>query len=303
MVKKTPKILFRLLESASFQIRKTCSVPAKDSALLTFCIAHFNAPEFLDATLHSIRRFHSEARVIVADASSEWHQYLSAKSVCRKHRAELHPLATRHRHTGLLNYMFRQIRSRVAIYLDQDCVLLDSLQPLVRQIQSGKVLAGPRDEFQLLHPDLCARFPKLAGQFMRTRPEFVHASLMVMDVPRVRQWSGKPFIWRNEWGKHPLERYYGLTELVRRNQPDGVLMLDNRHTGYGLGYIYIFNGIPLAYHQWYSGQVYGRTDKVDGNDPDWLRAEMKRFLGDYWDGKVDFKLESTIRGVGGEANR
>jgi hypothetical protein len=94
-----------------------------------------------------------------------------------------------------------------------------------------------------------------------------------------------------------------LTELVRRNQPDGVLMLDNRHTGYGLGYIYIFNGIPLAYHQWYSGQVYGRTDKVDGNDPDWLRAEMKRFLGDYWDGKVDFKLESTIRGVGGEANR
>ncbi|MGA2802025.1 MAG: hypothetical protein ABSE97_06625 [Verrucomicrobiota bacterium] len=37
-------------------------------APLTFCIAHFNSPEFLDVTLHTVRRFHPEARVIVADA-------------------------------------------------------------------------------------------------------------------------------------------------------------------------------------------------------------------------------------------
>ena len=294
--------LYRLAEAVKFRIHWNRIAPA-NPASLTFCIAHFNAPEFLDATLHSIRRFHPDARVIVADASSEWREYLAAKSVCQRHLAELHPLATRHRHTGLLNYMFRQIRSRVAIYLDQDCVLLDSLNPLVQQIQSGKVLAGPRDEFRLSHPDLCARFPKLADQLLRNRPEFVHASLMVMDAPRVREWSSKPFNWRKEWGKHPLERYYGLTELVRRNQPEGVLMLDGRHTGYGFGQIYLFNDRPLAYHQWYSGQVYGRTDKVDGNDPDWLRAEMKRFLNDYWDGKVDFKLAATSRGIGGEANR
>jgi hypothetical protein len=270
---------------------------------LTFCIAHFNAPQFLDATLHSIRRFHPDARIIVADASSEWREYLAAKSVCGRHRTELHPLVTRHRHTGLLNYMFRQVRSRVAIYLDQDCLLLDSLDPLVQQIQSGKVLVGPRDEFRFTQPDFCAHFPRLAGQLLRDRPEFVHASLMVMDTPRVRQWSSKPFIWRAEWGKHPLERYYGLTELVRRNQPDGVLMLGGKHTCYGFGQAYLFNDRPLAYHQWYSGQVHGRTDKVDGNDPDWLRAEMKRFLDDYWNEKVDFKLASTIHETGGEADR
>ena len=304
MVKKKTRILFRLLESARFLINRAGSPPANPAGL-TFCVAHFNAPEFLDATLHSIRRFHSEARVIVADASSEWHLYLAAKSVCRKHRAELHPLASRHRHTGLLNYMFRRIRGRIAIFLDQDCLLLDSLEPLVRQIQSGKVLAGPRDEFRLSHPDLCARFPKLAGHLLRNRPEFVHASLMVMDVPRIRAWSTKPFIWRAEWGKHPLERYYGMTELVRRNQPDGVLTLDSAHTGYGLGHVYNFNGSPLAYHQWYSGQVYGRAGKVDENGVswEWLGDEMKRFLCDYWDGKVDFKLASTIPGMGGEANR
>jgi hypothetical protein len=124
---------------------------------------------------------------------------------------------------------------------------------------------------------------------------------MVMDVPGVRRWSAKPFIWRDEWGKHPLERYYGLTELVRRNQPDGVLMLEGRHTGYGFGQIYLFHDRPLAYHQWFSGQVFGRTDKVDGIDPDWLRAEMKRFLADYWDGKVDFQLASAIQKIDGEA--
>jgi hypothetical protein len=202
---------------------------------ITFCIAHFNSPEFLDATLHAVRRFHPEARVIVADASSVWREFLAAKSVCQRHHSELHPLVNRHRHTGLLNYMFRQVRSRVAIFLNQDCVLLASLDPVIRLIESGKILIGPRDEFQLSHPDFYARFPKLAGQLLRNRPEFVHASLMVMDAPRVRAWSIKPFIWRAEWGAHPLKRYYGLTELVRRNQSDGVLMLNATHTSYGLG--------------------------------------------------------------------
>jgi hypothetical protein len=273
-------------------------------ASVTFCIAHFNSPEFLGATLHSIRRFHPAARVIVADASSVWPEFLAAKKVCAKYGAEFHPLAGKHRHTGLLNYMFRRIRSRIAVFLDQDCVLLASLDPVIRLIESGKILIGPRDEFFTTHPNLCERYPQMTGQAFRTRPEFVHASLMVMDAPRVRAWSIKPFIWRTEWGKHPLERYYGLTELVRQNQPDAILTLDSEHTGYGMGQVYIFNGSPVAYHQWFSGQVYGKTDKMEGTlDANWLRDEMKRFLRDYWNDKVDFKLASTIHKISGEANR
>ena len=265
-------------------------------ASITFCIAHFNSPEFLAATLHSIRRFHPAARVIVSDASSVWPEFLAAKKVCARYGAELHPLAGKHRHTGLLNYMFRRVRNRVGIFLDQDCVLLASLDPVIRLIESGKILIGPRDEFRATHPNLCERYLQMAGHSFRTRPEFVHASLMVMDAPRVRGWSTKPFVWRAEWGKHPLERYYGLTELVRRNQSDGVLTLDSEHTGYGLGHVYIFNGSQIAYHQWYSGQVYGKAGKMDAlYDADWLRDEMKRFLRDYWDDKVDFKLASTAR--------
>lgn len=272
-------------------------------AAVTFCIAHFNSPEFLDATLHSIRRFYPEARVMVADASSAWREYIAAGAVCRRHRAELHPLAGKHRHTGLLNYMFHRIRSRIGIFLDQDCVLLAPLDPLCQLVKSGTILAGPRDEFRITHPALCRRYPQMAGHLFRARPEFVHASLMVMDATRIRTWSRKPFIWRAEWGKHPLERYYGLTELVRRNQPDGVLTLDAQHTGYGLGHVYHFNGAPVAYHQWYSGQVYGHTGKMDSMyDAAWLRDEMKRFLGDYWSGAVDFQLAPAARESGGAPN-
>ena len=294
--------LYRLAETLKFRMSRIGKAPA-NPALLTFCISHFNSPDFLDAALHAIRRFHPEARIIVADASSEWREFLAAKSVCRQHRAELHPLVGRHRHTGLLNYLFRRIRSHVAIFLDQDCVLLDSLGPLVQQIQSGKVLVGPRDEFHLSHPDFRARYPHLAGKLLRNRPDFVHASLMVMDAQRVRAWSAKPFVWRAEWGAHPLERYYGLTELVRRNQPDGVLTLDSEHTGYGMGQVYIFGGSPVAYHQWFSGQVYGQHGKLEGElDADWLRAEMKRFLDAYWNDKLDFKLASTNRETGEGSN-
>jgi hypothetical protein len=231
---------------------------------------------------------------MVADASSAWREYVAAKAVCQRHRAELHPLAGKHRHTGLLNYMFRRIRSQVAVFLDQDCVLLARLDPLIQLIESGKTLIGPRDEFLATHSNFCTRYPQAAGHSFRHRPEFVHASLMVMDAPRVRAWSTKPFVWRAEWGKHPLERYYGLTELVRRNQSSGVLTLDSAHTGYGLGHVYTFNGSPIAYHQWYSGQIYGKAGKMDSlYDADWLRDEMKRFLRDYWDDKVDFKLPPT----------
>ena len=286
----------RLCEAMLFRCKQFL-LPAP-KASITFCIAHFNSPEFLDATLHSIRRFHPAARVIVADASSVWREFLAAKKVCAPYGAELHPLAGKHRHTGLLNYMFRRIRTRVGIFLDQDCVLLASLDPVIRLIESGKILIGPRDEFRATHPNFSGRYPRMTGQAFRTRPEFVHASLMVMDAPRIRAWSAKPFIWRAAWGKHPLERYYGLTQLVRQNQPDAILTLDSEHTGYGLGQVYFFNGSPIAYHQWYSGQVYGQAGKMDAiYDADWLRDEMRRFLRDYWDDKVDFNLAPTADNV------
>ncbi len=294
----------RFREVMLFHLRRCFGGKTISTGSVTFCLAHFNAPNFLEVSLDAVRRRYRDERIIVTDASSVWSEFCAAKSVCTRYRAELHPLQNYHRHTGLLNYMFQQVTTPAVVFLDQDCVLLGRLDALLEAVAGGTTLIGPADEMRLTHQNLCSVYPQLANRCFRIAPKFIHASLMAVSTPRVRQWSAKPFIWRGEWGKHPLERYYGLTELVRRNQPDGVLTLDSAHTGYGLGQAYFFNGSPVAYHQWYSGQVYGQAAKMDAVfDPDWLRDEMKRFLDDYWGGKVDFKLASTVYQHGGEANR
>jgi len=105
----------RLWAVAAFRCQQLRRSPPRSP--ITFCIAHFNSPAFLDVSLHSIRRFHPEARVHVADASSAWPEFLAARAACGRHGAVLHPLAGRHRHTGLLNYMFSRIQSPFGVFL------------------------------------------------------------------------------------------------------------------------------------------------------------------------------------------
>jgi hypothetical protein len=295
--------LSRLCEVISFHLRR--GLRRQTAGDLTFCIAHFNAPDFLAVTLHSIRRHYHDARIIVADASSVWAEFCAAKSICSRYGAELHPLLNFHRHTGLLNYMFRKVTTPLAIFLDQDCVLLESLDPLLQKVVEGVLLAGPRDEMWITHPNGCTKYPTLRNGRLRNHPQFIHASLMVVNIGQVRRWIGRqPFRWEPAWGPHPLERYYGLTERVRRKAPHAIMDLDSQHTGYGMGTVYLYGGRPLAYHNWFSGQVFGQSGKMeDIFDADWLRAEMNRFLTDYWDNKVDFKLASPAHEIGGEANR
>jgi hypothetical protein len=38
----------------------------------TLCTDHFNSPEFPDATSHTIRRFHSAARVMVVNGRAQF---------------------------------------------------------------------------------------------------------------------------------------------------------------------------------------------------------------------------------------
>jgi hypothetical protein len=260
---------------------------------LTFCIAHFNAPDFLDVALAAVRKYHGEARIIVSDSLSAWRELQAAQLVCRRHGAELHTLASRRSHNGLLDYMFARVQSPIAVYLDQDCVLLGGLDPLLAEIQAGRTLIGPRDEMRLTHPQLRRTCPETAGIQLRRWPNFLHASLLVVDVRRIGQWSKHPFHWPGSGAEH-YEPYYAIVDLVRARQPDGVLPLESAHTGYGLGQLYQYEGEPLAYHNWYSGQVYGRQGKLDGTfDADWLRSEAARFIADCRAGRLDLSCPGT----------
>ena len=290
-------LLARIVESCRSRLRRIRPVvpPAEP---ITFCLAHYHAPQFLEVTLHAIRRHHAGARIIVADSRSIWPQYAAAREVCRRFSAEPHFLLAKHRHTGLLNYMFRQIRTDAGVFLDQDCVLLESLHPLLARLKQGVLLAGPWDLMRITHPNACREYPPFANHFFRNHPDYIHASLMVMDVRHLRHWIGRqPFRWDAAWGPHPLERYYGVTERVRQKQAQSIYALESQHTAYGLGMAYLHEGRPIAYHNWYSGQVFGQKSKMDGVfEADWLRSEMGRFIRDYWNNDLNLDLFRSEKG-------
>ena len=277
----------RLGETAAFQWKQF--LRRAPESRITFCIAHFNSPDFLEINLQAIRRFYPDAHIIVSDALSAWSEYCAAKAVSVRYGAVMHPLVGRYRHTGLLNYMFRKVRTPIAVFFDQDCMLLDRLDDLFQSIKDGRALIGPSDNMPLTHPNYYLSFPS-ANRQLRSAPHFVHASFMIVDVPRVRAWSNnRPFHWHKKWGAHPLERYYGITQLVRLKQADAIQLLDSYHTGYGLGMVYVHAGRPIAYHNWYSGRIFGQQGNIDSFDIAWLQQETARFLRDHSQNKLNLK--------------
>jgi hypothetical protein len=256
-----------------------------------FLIPHHNGAEFLRASLHAIRTHHPNCRVLVADATSAWDQYAAASEVCQCYQAEMRPRLFPRGHTALLNYLMRQADTDIGIFLDQDCVLLHPLTPLFQRLEQGKWLIGPRDQMWLTHPNLARLYPKAHNQPMRLGPDFIHSSLMVTSPRQIRRWLGnRPFCLPRQWRGPHIEKYYGLSQRLRLLAPESLLFLNSAHSGYGLGMVYLHLSTPLAFHNWYSGRVFGQDGKIDGLEVGWLRSEMDRFLSDFWSGALNLDL-------------
>jgi hypothetical protein len=255
---------------------------------ITFLIAHHNSVQFLQVCLHAIRRHHPDSRVIVADSGSALEQYLGAKHACASYDAEFRPYVFRHGHTAQLNLLCRSAKSDVAVFLDQDCVLLAPVSPLLPHLENGTLLIGPRDEMWLDHPNFLTHYPALANTRLREAPDYVHASLM-MTRPQtlLRKFGKSPFLCsRNEIQptSHQMEHYYGLCNKLHKAGNGSMRYLDSKHSPYGVGMYYEYEGKRIAYHNWYSGRVYKVRGKVDVVlDAEWLRREADRFVADYWD--------------------
>jgi hypothetical protein len=275
--------------------------PAVKGDHATFLIPHHNSAEFIDACLHAVRRHHPDSRIIVADCASLRDQYLGACRACERHKAELHTGWLRHGHTGQLEYLLSLADTEVAVFLDQDCVLLRPLTPLFDHLRQGKLLVGPRDFMTLDHPRFVSRFPQLRGKPMRFGRNFIHASLMVTSPAGIRAVTGRrPFYWRSEWdaeytdGGARGEKYYGLCRQLRMKKPGSILPLEHRHTSYGKGVVYLHDEAAVAYHNWYSSSVRHWEGQFDLVDVSWLRDEAKRFLDDYWNEALNFELPDLL---------
>lgn len=268
--------------------------PRHADARATFCIPHHNSPEFLEVALRAIRQHHADSRVVVADSTSRRESFVAAKELCRQYEAEWHPAFGKHGHSWLLHHAWRRVAGEVAVFMDQDCVLLASLAPLIRQIDNGVVLIGPGDGVTLNHPNYLAAHS--APLVFRTKPLFAHPSLMVTNAKKVRELAGDaPFRWRQElWGPEPQppEGPYALSECVRRYDRNALVLLENRHTAYGCGTVYLYDNEPIAYHNWGSS-VYGDPAARENPAYQWTLRETQRFLQDYWHGCVNLQLSES----------
>jgi hypothetical protein len=169
---------------------------------------------FLTVKSASMSRHHPKSRAIVADSGSELQQYLAAKRTCRLFDAEFRPRVLHHNHTAQLNFLCRSAKSDVAVFLDQDCVLLAPLTSLLAHLEKGALLVGPRDEMWLTHPNFARRYPTLLNTRLREARRFVHASLMITKPKTlVSKFGKRPFSSANgsaDAYEHQAERYYGL---------------------------------------------------------------------------------------------
>lgn len=274
--------------------------PAVKGDHITFLVPHHNSAEFIDVCLHAVRRHHPDSRIIVADCASTHDQYVGARGACERHRAELRTGWLRRGHTGQLENLLSLADTEVAVFLDQDCVLLRPLTPMFGHLRRGRLLIGPRDHMALDHQRLVSQFPELRGRTIRLAKNFIHASLMVVNPKGIRAAVGRrPFYWRKEWNadyaeEGVREKYYGLCRQLRVKNPASILPLEYRHTAYGKGVIYLHEGEAVAYHNWYSSMVRHGRGQFDLVDVSWLRDEAARFLGDYWKDALDFELPDVF---------
>ncbi len=259
---------------------------------ITFLIAHFNSPEFLSVCLDAIRKHHPESRILVADATSDWSSYCAAKEQCKRYSAQMWPLMIPHRHSGILNFLFRHAETELAVFLDQDCILLDRLDSICAEVQEGVLLAGPKDQMLLDYQLRSGLKPELKPKFLRDYPDYIHASLMVLQPAKVRAFAGNsPFTWKAEFGDHQREKYHGLSHQLKTSSPDRVLALPSQHSAYGLGMVYFHKKNPVAYHNWYSGRVFKQEGRIDGLAIDSLKNDQDRFLADYWAQRLNFRIQ------------
>jgi hypothetical protein len=260
------------------------SGPAPEPGRLGFFVVHFNAPDFLDLNLAALAAQHPAAAVTVLDNGSE-PAALEAVARAVEMRGGVTLLGGRGdkpRHTVALQALFDvAVRDGVgaAVFLDQDALLLEPVDGLVRRLGPDTLLIGPRDAVSIPRAD-----GPLAAGWMRSAPSRIHPSFLVLDPRRVRAVLGAwPFAFdrraertarRGGWEYEP---YHALSVRAA----DRILFLDMRMSDVlpPLTF-YELDGHAHACHAWYSSRTAGLsdTDTVDGLPVAWVRARRLAVL-------------------------
>lgn len=257
---------------------------SKVDSSLAFCIVHWNAPDFLILTVSQIEKLHPNSKIYVLDnGSQQTYLNLIAKHLRRFENITLLSLRGcpewgkklgldsffewQDYCTGLqflLNYSSKQL-DKIVVFLDQDCILSRSVDPLFSKFNDDVILIGARDRWR-------------GHKYCK----FVHNSFMVMQPERIRRAFGDSAFYdpRTESFGPALGDHAGLSIKASGK----ILYLEAQmHDKIPLLTNYTYNGESYAWHAWYSGRSSGinsagkncNVASIDGYPASWLKDVSK----------------------------
>ena len=240
-----------------------------------FCIVHWNAPDFLLLNVKQLEALHPESKIYILDNGSQKSNFyavkrkleqfdnttlFSAKPVYPDHTVALQ---------FLLNYAAKQ-SDEIAVFLDQDCILSNSIEGLAAKLNNDHLLVGARDYVVT---------PKEYGQLkpgkLRKYPNRVHASFMILQPKRIRQLFGDySFFHPKVISERHYELYHGLSY---RLQGRIVFLETKMHREIPLLTSYFHQSTTYAWHAWYSSRTVGLSDQdfLGSLQVSWLREVRK----------------------------
>jgi hypothetical protein len=241
-----------------------CAIPSRpeksENIGPTFCILHWNAPDFLLLNIKQLNLIYPNSKIYVLDNGSQNLCFQKLITAIRKFKNvrlfSVEPEAKFDHTVGLqflMNYSATQ-QDEFLVFLDQDCILSRNLDDLFLKFRSQKdlLIIGARD----------FRVPKM-----------VHPSLMIAQPKKIIERFGQnafspfPRAWEeprdNEGHIHFNERYYSISHIFRGH----ILFLEaKRISELSTLTSYSYKDVIYAYHAWYSSRMSNLSvqDSLDG---------------------------------------
>jgi len=241
-----------------------------------FCIVFWNAPHFLLLNIKWLEFLHPESKIYLFDnASSEVNLRTVLAQLKQYKNVTLFSSKQDYSHTWachimglqfLLNYA-AQNQDSIVTFLDQDCILVNRIDPLANKLDGKKtLLVGVRDYVKI---------PKDYGPLkkgtLRNFPNAVHASLMMMQPVMIKALFGEQSLFDGR----SFEPYHGIAhKLVGKT-----LFLETQmHPEIPLLTRYMYGEKTYAWHSWYGSRTVGMkdTDLLDGLRVSWLKDSLMK---------------------------
>jgi glycosyltransferase involved in cell wall biosynthesis len=251
---------------------------------ISFCLVHWNAPEFLLLNIKQILNLYPDSKIYVLDNGSK-RQVLDILKGKLAKIGNVSLFSASPQYPGwalrigsargfyphavalqlLLNFA-AEASDEVAVFLDQDCILADGIDDLIAKLNSETLLVGVRD-YVVIPKD----YEYLKKGKLRNYHDVVHASFMIVHPQLIRRVYGK-YSFFSKRGVY--EPYHGLS----MNMLGKILFLETKmHPQIPFLTIYTYNDKSYALHAWYSSRTIelSPNSTLDGYPVSWLKEANK----------------------------